>query len=70
MLSNRRLNPPPRIALTRQEAAEALGVGLTTFKERIAPELRVIREGKVRLYPVAELERWAEDRAERVIDDG
>lgn len=60
----------PRIALTRQEAADSLGVGLTTFKERIAPELRVIREGKVRLYPVAELERWAEDRAERVIDDG
>ncbi|KAA0275394.1 MAG: DNA-binding protein [Acidobacteria bacterium] len=60
--------PVPRIALTRQEAAEALGVGLTTFKQKIAPELRVIREGKVRLYPVRELERWAEDRAERVID--
>lgn len=59
----------PRIALTRAEAAEALGVGLTTFKQRIAPELRVVREGKVRLYPVAELERWADERAERVIDD-
>lgn len=58
----------PRIALTRAEAAEALGVGLTTFKEKIAPELRVVREGKVRLYPVRELERWADERAERVID--
>lgn len=59
----------PRIALTRAEAAEALGVGLTTFKVKIAPELRVVREGKVRLYPVAELERWADQRAERVLDD-
>ena len=61
--------PVPRIALTRAEAAEALGVGLTTFKKKIAPELRVIREGKVRLYPVAELERWADERAERALDD-
>lgn len=59
----------PRIALTREEAAQALGVGLTTFKLKIAPELRVIREGKVRLYPVRELEAWAESRAERVLDD-
>jgi hypothetical protein len=59
----------PRIALNRREAADALGVGLTTFKKKIAPELRVIREGTVRLYRVRELERWAEDRAEKVIDD-
>lgn len=54
-----------RITLTREEAAEALGVGLTTFKTRIAPELRVIREGKVRLYLVRDLETWAEQRAQR-----
>lgn len=64
-----RIGADPRIALTRAEAAKALGVGLTTFKEKIAPELRVIREGKVRLYPVAELERWADERAERALDD-
>lgn len=57
----------PRIALTRQESADALGVGLTTFKERIAPELRVIREGKVRIYLVRDLEQWADENAERVI---
>ena len=39
------------------------------FKQRIAPELRVVREGKVRLYPVAELERWADERAEKILDD-
>ena len=60
--------PVPRLALTRAEVAEALGVGLTTFKTRIAPELRVVREGKVRLYPVSELERWLAQRAERTLD--
>lgn len=59
----------PRLSLTRAEAAEALGVGITTFKTKIAPELRVVRQGKVRLYPVAELERWLEENAERVLDD-
>jgi Helix-turn-helix domain len=63
------VRPVPRLALTRQEAAEALGVGITTFKTKIAPELRVVREGKVRLYPISELERWLEERAERVLDD-
>jgi len=59
----------PRLALTRSEAAEALGVGITTFKTRIAPELRVVRPGKVRLYSVRELERWLEANAERVLND-
>jgi hypothetical protein len=59
----------PRLALSRSEAAEALGVGITTFKTRIAPELRVVRQGKVRLYPVADLERWLDANAERVLDD-
>ena len=57
----------PRLALTRQEAAESLGVSLTTFKTRIAPNLRVVREGKVRLYPVPDLQRWVEEHAERVL---
>lgn len=64
---SRTSRPVPRIALTRDEAAQALGVGLTTFKSRIAPELRVVRRGRVRLYPVRELERWADENAERVL---
>ena len=62
--------PVPRITLTRQEAADALGVGITTFKTKIAPDLRVIRQGTVRLYPVRDLERWADENAEKVIDRG
>ena len=58
----------PVITVTREEAARALGVSLSHFQRRIAPELRTIRSGSVRLYPVAELERWAE-RSAALIDD-
>jgi excisionase family DNA binding protein len=52
-----------RIALTRKEAAAALGVSLTFFERKIQPDLRIIRKGSVRLVPVAELERWVETNA-------
>lgn len=60
--------PYPRVALEPNEAANSLGVKLTFFKEHIAPDLRVVRIGAKRLYPVRELERWVEDQAEQVID--
>jgi hypothetical protein len=56
----------PRIALTPAEAAAAIGVGPDFFDENVAPELRVIRRGRKRLIPVAELERWTAENAERV----
>jgi excisionase family DNA binding protein len=59
----------PRLALTREEAAQSLGVGLTTFKEQIQPDIRIVRRGRVRMIPVAELERWLAENAERVLDD-
>jgi excisionase family DNA binding protein len=49
----------PRIALTREEAAAALGCSLSHFARHIQPNLKVIRSGNVRLIPVAEIERWA-----------
>jgi excisionase family DNA binding protein len=58
----------PRLALTREEAAMALGIGLTTFKERVQPHLRLVRMGKVRMIPVAELEKWLVENAEKVIE--
>jgi hypothetical protein len=63
------LHSVPRIALTRREAAAALGVGLTTFKQQVQPQLRIVRRGKVRLIPVGELERWVEENAERAVGD-
>jgi hypothetical protein len=59
--------PIPRVALTPPEAAAAMGVGPTFFDEEIAPQLRLIRRGRKRLIPVAELERWTEQNAERPV---
>jgi hypothetical protein len=56
----------PRVALSRQEAAVALGMSLDSFERHVQPELRLIRRGKLRLIPVAELERWATDNAESI----
>jgi hypothetical protein len=52
------------VAVTRENAAAALGMGLTMFAERVQPELRVIRVGAKVLIPTAELQRWVEVHAE------
>jgi excisionase family DNA binding protein len=49
---------PERLAYTRVEAARSLGMGLTTFEERVQPDLRVIRVGRKVLVPARELEHW------------
>jgi excisionase family DNA binding protein len=59
--------PIPRVCLTIREAAAAMGVGPDFFDEHIRPELRVIRRGSKRLVPVAELQRWAAETAERAL---
>lgn len=55
----------PRLALTKQEAANALGVSIDFFDEHIAHELRMVRRGRRRLVPVRELERWLAENADR-----
>jgi excisionase family DNA binding protein len=59
--------PIPRVALTVPEAAAVLGVGPDFFDQHVRPELRVIRRGSKRLIPVAELEKWCAENAERVL---
>jgi hypothetical protein len=61
--------PIPRIALTPPEAAAAIGVGPDFFDANVAPELRLIRRGRKRLVPVAELERWVVSAAGRPVVD-
>jgi len=57
----------PALALTPAEAAAAIGVGEDFFGEHVRPELQLIRRGRKVLVPVAELERWVSDNAERVL---
>lgn len=58
----------PRVALTRGEAAEALGISIDSFERHVQPELRLIRRGRMRLVPVRELERWADRNASIALD--
>jgi hypothetical protein len=57
----------PRIALTREEAARALGMSLDSFERHVQPDLKLIRCGRLRLVSVRELERWAEEHSEHVL---
>ena len=60
----------PRLALTRAEAAHALGMSIDSFERYVQPELRLVRRGKLRVVPVAEIERWLAENASRVLDTG
>jgi len=55
-----------RLALSKAEAAESLGVSVDFFDEHVVHELRIIRRGRRRLIPLRELERWIESNAGRV----
>jgi excisionase family DNA binding protein len=57
------LAPVPRVTLTREEAAAALGVSLAHFQRHVQPHLKLIRSGSCRLVPIAELEEWARRNA-------
>lgn len=52
----------PRVALSKPEAADALGVSVDHLERHILPELRVIRSGRRVLIRVGELHRWAQDQ--------
>lgn len=60
--------PVPRLALDRPDAAKAVGVSLSFFEEHVQPDLRLIRVGRKRLAPVAELERWVAENAAIALD--
>jgi hypothetical protein len=62
------LAPIPRLALTREEAAAAVGMSLDSFERYVQPHVRLLRFGRLRLVPVRELERWAEEHAELTLD--
>ena len=59
----------PALALPKPEAAAAVGMGITAFDKHVAPYVRVIRRGSLRVYPVPDLERWVDDSAEYTLAD-
>lgn len=65
-MNGRTLPSTPRLALNKTEAANALGVSVDFFDDHVEHELRCVRRGRRRLYPLAELERWLERSADRI----
>lgn len=52
-----------RLAYTRSQAAEALGISTSTFNRRVLPFIETVEIGwHTRLVPVDELERFADER--------
>jgi excisionase family DNA binding protein len=62
-------NGVPRLALSKAEAAEALGVSVDFLEQHVMHELRIVRRGRRRLIPVAEITRWMESNAHRTLGD-
>jgi predicted site-specific integrase-resolvase len=54
---------PPRLALTRQEAAEAIGVSLDTFERYCQGAIRCVYIGSKRIYPIDEIQKWLDREA-------
>ena len=52
-----------RLALSRREAAAALGMSLSHFQRHVQPHVRCVYSGGLRLYPKTELERWLADNS-------
>lgn len=56
-----------RLAFSKAEASAALGVSVDFFEQHVMPELRIVRRGRRRLIPLAELERWLTENASMVL---
>jgi hypothetical protein len=55
--------PQPRLLLSKREAATSLGMSVRHFERHVQAHVRCVRSGQLTLYPVRDLERWAEDEA-------
>jgi hypothetical protein len=65
---DRPVEPVPRYALTRAEAAASLGMSVNHFDERVRPFVKVITCGQLQLVPPDELERWVRANARFLAD--
>lgn len=55
------------VAVPKPTAAAMLGMSIDSFERYAQADLPVIRRGRLRLYPVSDLQRWATDNAERTL---
>jgi hypothetical protein len=48
----------PRLSLTQNEAAEALGISVDHFERHVKQELPVVCVGGIEIFPVRGIEEW------------
>jgi hypothetical protein len=53
-----------RVTLSIAEACQAIGCSWDFWREYVEPEVRVVRRGRRKLVPVAELTAWVDRNAE------
>jgi len=53
----------PRVLLTKREAAQALGMSVRHFERHVQRRLRCVHSGQLTLYPIRDIERWADEEA-------
>jgi hypothetical protein len=58
---------PPRYTTGADGGAAMLNVSRDHFIRHVAPELRVVRSGRLKLYLVSDIQRWAEEHAARTL---
>lgn len=49
--------------LTKREAAQALGMSVRHFERHVQRRLRCVHSGQLTLYPLRDIERWADEEA-------
>jgi len=55
------------VAVNRETAAQMVGMSVDSFELYVQPHVRLVRQGRLRLVPVAELQRWVEANAKLTI---
>ena len=53
----------PPLALRPETAAASLGISRDMFDAEVAPFVRCVRLGRLRVYPVTELQKWLDRQA-------
>ena len=60
-------NATTRLAYSKTEAAESLGVSVDYLEDHVWPDLRIVRRGRRCFVSIGELERWLDQNAERTL---
>jgi hypothetical protein len=59
----------PALALSVEQACQALGIGWDLWREHVEPTVKIVRLGRRKLVAVSELERFLAEHGERVLAD-